>query len=236
MIYSPSLQFIGPSYPTFALNQLITEMEKINILIADDHQLIRDTWSYILNNDVRFNVIAAVASGEAAVEETQKVRPDVVLMDINMGEMTGFEATKQIRKNSPGTKVIGVSMHSMPAYAKKLFKMGATGYVTKNSTREELVNAIIDVHAGNNFVCEEVKVILTRQEMEPDNAKPDINTLSKRELEVVEFIKYGKSSKEIAGHLGVSLKTIEVHRYNILKKLTLPNAPALVNFLNHHGF
>ena len=210
-------------------------MEKINILIADDHQLIRDTWSYILNSDPRFLVIAAVGSGEESVELAHKLRPDVVLMDINMGTMSGFEATKLIRKQSPATKVIGVSMHSMPAYAKKLLKMGGNGYVTKNSTRDELVNAIIEVHAGNTFICEEVKVILSKQEIEPENETPDINVLSKRELEVVEFIKYGMSSKEIAGQLGVSLKTIEVHRYNILKKLTLPNAPALVNFLNHHG-
>ena len=95
-------------------------MEKINILIADDHQLIRDTWSYILNSDPRFLVIAAVGSGEESVELAHKLRPDVVLMDINMGTMSGFEATRLIRKQSPATKVIGVSMHSMPAYAKKL--------------------------------------------------------------------------------------------------------------------
>ena len=210
-------------------------MEKIQILIADDHQLIRDTWTYILNNDSRFEVIASVASGEEAIEVAERLRPHIVLMDINMGEMSGFEATRIIKKQSPGSKVIGVSMHSMPAYAKKLFKMGGSGYVTKNSTRDELLKAIVEVHTGNTFVCEEVKVILSRQEIEPVTEKPDINMLSKRELEVVEFIKYGLSSKEIAGELGVSLKTIEVHRYNILKKLTLPNAPALVNFLNHHG-
>ena len=210
-------------------------MKKITILIADDHQLIRETWTYMLNNDPRFMVVGVAATGEQAIELAKESRPDIVLMDINMGDMSGFEATRQVKKISPGSKIIGVSMHSMPVCAKKMMKMGASGYVTKNSGKEEFFRAIIEVNSGKTYICEEVKNILTEQEMESDNHKPGINSLSKRELEIVMFIKDGISSKEISNQLGLSIKTVEVHRYNILKKLTLPNAAALVNFVNHQG-
>jgi DNA-binding NarL/FixJ family response regulator len=211
-------------------------MEKITVLVADDHQLIRDAWTYMLNSDTRFCVIGVASSGEQAVELASALRPGVVLMDINFQGLSGFEATQLIRKKSPGSRVIGVSMHTMPAYAKKMLKMGASGYVTKNSSKEEFFEAILEVRQGKTFICSEVKDILARQEMESDNSKPDINILSKRELQIVDCIKDGLSSKEISGKLGVSLRTIEVHRYNILKKLTLPNSAALVNYVNQVGF
>lgn len=210
-------------------------MEKISILLADDHQLIRETWKYILEADPRFTVVGTAENGEQAIELAQNTRPKVVLMDINMHEMSGFEATKQIKKVSPGSKVIGVSMHSMPAYAKKMLSVGASGYVTKNSSKNELIKAIIDVSEGKISICDEVKNIITNQEMDQDVPKQDINSLSKRELEVVQFIKKGLSSKEISGQISVSIKTVEVHRYNILKKLDLPNSAALVNFVNSQG-
>ena len=210
-------------------------MEKISILLADDHQLIRETWKYILDADPRFTVIGTASNGEEAIEFAKNNRPKVVLMDINMHEMSGFEATKQIKKISPGSKVIGVSMHSMPAYAKKMLSVGASGYVTKNSSKSDLIKAILEVNDGKISICDEVKSIITNQELEPDAPKQDINSLSKRELEVVQFIKKGLSSKEISGQISVSVKTVEVHRYNILKKLALPNSAALVNFVNQCG-
>jgi two-component system invasion response regulator UvrY len=211
-------------------------MEKITILIADDHKLVRDAWSFTLNSNPRFTVIGSASSGEEAVELAETLRPMIVLMDINMGEMSGFDATQIIRNRMPDMKVIGVSMHTMPAYVKKLLKMGGSGFVTKNSNKEELFEAIIQVCQGKTYICEEVKQIVAKQEFETDGHKPDISILSKRELEVVQHIRNGLSSREISGRLGVSLRTIEVHRYKILKKLTLPNAAALVNFVNHQGF
>ena len=209
-------------------------MAKINIIITDDHQLVREAWTLLLNNDPRFNVVAAVGLGEQAVELAKSMQPDIVLMDINMSDLSGFEATKLIRKYSPRTKVIGVSIHSMPVYAKKMLSMGAAGYVTKNSPKEELMQAIMEVMNGKIFICSEVKDILAHQKLEPGNSLPDINLLSKRELEIAQLIKSGLSSGEIAKKLNLSLKTVEVHRYNILKKLLLPNAAALVNFINQN--
>ena len=209
-------------------------MEKISILIADDHKLIRETWSFILNSDARFNVIAQCSNGEEAIEMAQKLRPKIALLDINMSPTNGIEATEQIRKFSPSTKIIGVSMHSQPAYVKKLLKLGAMGYVTKNSPQQEMFEAIMEVNAGRRFICSEVKTILSEQIFEEDNAT-GANTLSSRELDVIKHIKDGLSSKEIASHLSISLKTVEVHRHNILKKLNLKNSAALVNYINVSG-
>ncbi len=210
-------------------------MGKITILLVDDHKLIRDSWSFILNSDGRFLVIGETSNADEAVEIARTKKPDIVLMDINMTPVNGFEATKLVRKFSPGSKIIGISMHSMPAYARRMLQIGAMGYVTKNSSKDELINSIVEVYGGKKYICEEVKNILAQQELEDEGGTPDMNVLSRRELDIVQLIKEGLSSKEIALRLDISLKTVEVHRYNILKKLSLKNTAALVNFINVHG-
>jgi len=210
-------------------------MDTITILLVDDHKLIRESWSIILNNDPRFSVIGETSNVDDAVNIAKDQRPQIVLMDINMSPVNGFEATKLIRKYSPGSRIIGISMHSMPAYARKMLQLGAMGYVTKNSSKDELLTAITEVSSGKKYVCEEVKNILAQQELVEEGGQPDMNILSRREIDVVQLIKEGLSSKEIAMRLDISLKTVEVHRYNILKKLNLKNTAALVNFTNANG-
>ncbi|MCG2617393.1 response regulator transcription factor [Terrimonas sp. NA20] len=210
-------------------------MEKVTILLVDDHKLIRDSWSFILNSDPRFIVIAETSSGEEAIQIAAQKTPDIILMDVNMSPVNGFDATKQIQKISPESKVIGVSMHTMPAYAKRMLQLGAMGYVTKNSSKEEMIAAIIEVSEGKKYICEEVKNILAQQELDETAAQGDMNNLSRREIDIIKLIKEGMSSKQIALELDISLKTVEVHRYNILKKLKLKNTAALVNFINIKG-
>ena len=207
-------------------------MEKINVLIADDHKLIRETWSYILNSDERFNVIAECGDSEQAVEVTKQKRPHIVLMDINILPISGFEATERIKKVSPATKVIGVSMHSQPAYAKKMLQIGAKGYVTKNSSKEEMIKAILEVNEGSKYVCDEIKNNISELVLEENKDMPNVNALTEREIQIINLIKEGQSSKEIAAALNISLKTVEVHRHNVLKKLKLKNSASLVNFIN----
>ena len=208
-------------------------MEKISILIADDHTLVRETWSFILNTDARFSVIAESGSGEEAIELAKKLRPNIVIMDINLPGMNGIEATQQIRKYSPGTKILGVSLHTQPTYARKMIQKGAMGYVTKNSSREEMFKAIMEIQSGKKYICEEIKNILSEQVISGEDQQTGLNSLSQREIEIIAYIKKGFSSKEIADSLSISVKTVEVHRYNILKKLNLKNAAALVNFINN---
>ena len=211
-------------------------MDKITILLVDDHRLIRDSWSFILNSDPRFSVISETSSGEEAIEIAKEKKPQVILMDVNMSPVNGFDATKQILRDSPETKVIAVSMHTLPAYAKRMIQIGAMGYVTKNSSKEEMMTAIVEVNSGRKYICEEVKAILAQQELDETNpGEPDMNNLSKREIDIIKLIREGHSSKEISTQLDISLKTVEVHRYNILKKLKLKNTAALVNFINLKG-
>ncbi len=212
-------------------------MEPIKILLVDDHKLIRESWSFVLNSDHRFSVIGETSSGDEAIVMTKDMSPDVVLMDVNMSPLNGFDATRIIQKNSPSTKVIGVSMHSMPAYTKRMMQLGAMGYVTKNSSKDEMITAILEVQNGKKYICEEIKNILAQQELEENSeGGADMNNLSRREIDIIKLIRDGLSSKEISIELDISLKTVEVHRYNILKKLKLKNAAALVNFINTKGF
>jgi len=208
-------------------------MSKITILIADDHTLIRETWSFILNSDPKFQVVAECGTGEEAVTKARELHPDIVIMDINMPGINGIEATEQIKKISPESKIIGVSLHTQPTYARKMMQKGAMGYVTKNSSREEMFKAIEEVYEGKKYICEEIKNILSEQVLSGDDQPTGLNTLSQREIQIIALIKKGYSSKEIAESLEISVKTVEVHRYNILKKLNLRNAAALVHFIHN---
>lgn len=211
-------------------------MKKVSIMIVDDHTLIRETWSFLLGKNENFDVVAECGDGERAIELARDKRPDVVLLDINMAPMSGFDVLKMIRKYSPGSKIIGVSMHSQPAYAKKMLRLGAKGYVTKNSPRQEMLEAISEVSQNHVYICQEVKNILSDQLLNQDQTNPDINNLSDREMQIVRALKEGLSSKEIASELSISLKTVEVHRHNILKKLKLKNTVSLINFINSQAF
>jgi DNA-binding NarL/FixJ family response regulator len=203
----------------------------INILIADDHKLIRETWTFILNRDTRFKVIGSCSNSEEAVKMSKEKHPDVVLMDINMVPFSGIEATRRIREVSPDSRIIGVTMHSQPAYAKKMLQLGASGYVTKNSSKEEMINAILEVSRGNKFLCKEIKELISEANVD-SAAISAINSLTEREMDVINLIKQGSSSKDISLKLDISIKTVEVHRHNILKKLKLKNAASLIHFMN----
>lgn len=209
-------------------------MKTTSILIADDHTLVRETWSFILNSHADFSVVAEAGSAEQAIEQARSLRPDAVLLDINLPGISGIEAATQLRKYSPASRIIGVSMHTQPAYARRMMQAGAMGYVTKNSGRGELFEAISEVMQGRKYICQEIKNILSEQMFfGADLGKESINNLSLREIEIIRRIKKGESSKEIAAALCIAVKTVEVHRYNILRKLKLKNAAALVNFIHN---
>lgn len=210
-------------------------MSKITVMIVDDHTLIRETWSFLLGRNENFEVIAELGDGQKAIDIARDKRPQIVLLDINMAPLNGFDVLKMIRKLSPGSKVIAVSMHSQPAYAKKMLRLGAKGYVTKNSPKQEMLDAITEVNKGNIYICQEVKNILSEQMLGEEDTSAGLNQLSEREIEVINQIRDGLSSKEIADKLGISIKTVEVHRHNILKKLKVKNTASLINYINSSG-
>lgn len=209
-------------------------MNAIKIFLVDDHTLLREAWKMTLVSHPEFSIIGEAGSGEEAVEMVQKLRPDVITMDINLPGINGIEATRRTRQIAPTSKILGVSLHTQPAYARKMMHAGASGYVTKNSSKDEMFKAIAEIHKGRKYICTEIKNILSTQLMNDDEQKAIIQSLSSREIQVIKHIKNGNSSKEIARDLFISVKTVEVHRYNILKKLNLKNAAALVNFINKY--
>jgi DNA-binding NarL/FixJ family response regulator len=210
-------------------------MQKVTILLIDDHRLLRESWTGILNSDSRFSVVGHTGNGAEATEMVKRLQPTIVLVDINMTPVDGFEVTRHICKNTPQSRVIGLSMYNNIISVKRLLAIGARGYLTKNSSKEEMILAIAEVSKGNKYVCEEVKNILAQQELEDNNGVLLLNSLSKREIEIVQQIKRGFSSREIALMLNINQKTVEVHRYNILRKLKLKNRASLVNYFNANG-
>jgi DNA-binding NarL/FixJ family response regulator len=136
-------------------------MKQINIIFVDDHPLIRKAWAFILNQDARFKLVASCESGEEAIEKSRELCPDVVVMDIRMRGISGIEATQLIHKNCPATKIIGLSFHTLPEYARGIFQSGAKGYLTKFSDPQEIFKAIIEVYNGNSYICQDMANILS---------------------------------------------------------------------------
>jgi two-component system invasion response regulator UvrY len=207
-------------------------MKNITILVADDHTLTREIWSSVLNSDSRFHVIGSAAVGDKAVRLITRYRPDIVLIDVTNNGLQGEEIIREVRKASSKSKILVLSPHSQPVYVKKAMRSGASGYLTKNSSWNEMTDALIEIYNGKKYLCNEVKNILAEKSIADEDEKTGINSLSERELEIISFIKQGLPSREIAKKLDISTKTVEVHRYNILKKLQLKNTASLVNFIN----
>jgi two-component system invasion response regulator UvrY len=211
----------------------MTATKKISIMLVDDHTLIRESWRALLATIENMEIVAECGDGRLAGELAKNARPDIVLLDLNMQPMNGFEVLTVIRKLSPLSKIIGLSMRSEPVIAKKLLRSGAKGYLTKNSPRHEMIDAINEVNKGNSYICQEVQTLLSLQTS--DNKPPDINCLSASELQLLRLLSDGDTSKEIAEKSGITVKTVEVHRHNILKKLKLRNTTALICYVHSHA-
>lgn len=208
-------------------------MKKITIAVIDDHKLIRQMWAKLFADNVEIEITGESGTLQEAVEMIKIKRPDIVLLDINLPDASGLDAVPLIRKFSPGTRIIAVSMISQPAYAKKMLRLGARGYVTKNSSHDEMLKAVEEVMNDRVYVCTEIRNILSDQALMTEINEPTVKDLSLREIEIIKLIKDGLSSKEISASLNISVRTVEVHRHNILRKLKLKNAPSLINFINN---
>jgi len=210
-------------------------MKKIKVVLVEDHKMIRQMWVAMFDALPGFTLVGECDTPEAVVELCSQKKPDIVLLDINLKKQSGLDAIPLIRAASPDTKVIMVSMHNQPAFAKKAFALGANGYVTKNSAPAEVVKAITTTLKGDRYICEEIRNIIALSDIDEMEGMNALKALSVRETEIAGFLRDGLSSKEIGDKLNISVRTVEVHRQNILKKLKVKNTIALVQLINENG-
>ena len=210
----------------------------VRIILADDHTIVRQGLAKLLEGEPDLKVVAEAEDGRQAVNQVQKFRPDIVLMDIAMPNLNGIEATRQIKKLSPQTKVIILSMHSHDRYINELFSLGASGYLLKNSTGTDIINAIHAALQGNTYLSPSVsrRVIEDYISMKSKSSRDDLySKLSNREREVFQMIAEGRSTREISDMLCVSPSTVKTHRANIMDKLNMDNISQLIQFAIHLG-
>jgi len=203
----------------------------LRILLADDHTLMRQGLRHILESNPDLAVVAEASSGIEAVEAAARFKPDVAVVDVAMKELNGIEATAQILKRSPQTAVLILSMHSDERYVLRAVKAGARGYVLKNSAGEELIQAILAVQKGTAFFSPAVSGIFQDSLAYIRNqrgAADRFELLTDRERQVFQLLAEGNSNKEIAARLGLSLHTVETHRWRIMEKLDLHSTAELV--------
>jgi DNA-binding NarL/FixJ family response regulator len=210
----------------------------IRILLADDHTVVRDGLRALLEKQPDMEVVGEAADGRDSIRLAEEQRPDVVIMDIAMPNMNGIEATRRIVAANPATAVVILSMHQDESYVLRALKAGAKGYLLKDSLRSDVIDAIRSVSQGRSFLTKKVGRILQEdyvRQLERRGLDDSYDLLTDREREVLQLIAEGRTNKEVAGLLTVSLTTVETHRTHILQKLSLHSVPELILYAVRKG-
>jgi DNA-binding NarL/FixJ family response regulator len=210
---------------------------KVRVLIAEDHETVREGLKLILGGQSDIEVVGEAGDGVTAVERAQELLPDVVLMDISMPRLNGLKATKKLKESCPNVKVIAITRHKDDGYLQQILSVGASGYVLKQSSSPELLHAIRSVAAGGKYldpaVAEKVIGGFAANRSGTLNSRRE---LSHRETETLRLLAWGYSNKEIAGQLGLSVKTVEVHKANAMKKLGMQSRIEIVRYAVLQGW
>lgn len=207
-------------------------------MIAEDHTILREGLRALLSSDPDFEIVGEAEDGRAAIRRVETLLPDLVLMDLSMPRMNGLEAIKDIKKQSPDTKIVALTVHKAEEYILATLKAGADGYVLKDAHHSELVLALKNVLSGKRYLSPGISEKVIEGYLEGRKAlKPAsiYDTLTQREREILKLIAEGYKNKEVADYLCISLKTVEKHRANLIKKLDLHNAAALTAFAMEKG-
>jgi DNA-binding NarL/FixJ family response regulator len=213
-------------------------MSQVRILLADDHNILRDGMRLLLERQAGFSVVGEAADGREIVQLTQAHAPDVVVMDIAMPNMNGIEATRRIVEKFPRTGVVILSMHYDESYVIRSLKAGARAYLLKDAMKAELIAAIRAVAEGRSFFSPRISRILQEDYVEALGRKGSDDTydlLTEREREILQLVAEGKTNKEIASSLNVSLYTVDTHRTHILQKLNLHSVPEVILYAVRKG-
>jgi DNA-binding NarL/FixJ family response regulator len=208
-------------------------MHKIKVLVADDHELIRQGIRSILRSDRHTQVVGEAVSGLHAVQQSERLHPDVVIMDLAMPELDGIEATRRIRAANPNTYVMVLTMHDSEVMVRKVLNAGASGYVLKSELANKLKTALQVVGRGKRYLSDQLsEVLMNRYLQEPPLSQELFFRLTHREQEVSELLSLGKSSKEISEILNITVRTVDTHRANIMRKL---NVHSVTELLHKHS-
>lgn len=208
-------------------------MNKTNVLLVDDHQIILDGLKSLLKNAEEINFSAEANNGREALRILDILSIDVVLMDIDMPVMNGIDALKEIRKRFPDVKVIILSMHNEAGMIKNLIELGASGYLLKSCSQDELIDAITKVASGHSFFSADVTLSLLNPQT--SNGKTKVEFLTERETEILKLIAAGFSNKEIGDKLFISHRTVDTHRTNLMKKLDVGNIAGIISYAIRNG-
>jgi two-component system response regulator NreC len=211
---------------------------KLRIVLADDHTILREGLRSLLTADPDFEIVGEARDGREAVRCVEKLGPDLLLMDLSMPRMSGMDAIREIKRRFPDTKIIALTVHKTEEYLLTTLQAGADGYVLKDATHDELIMAIKNVMGGKSYLSPGVSEKVIEGYLEGKGNSRSVSsweTLSQREREVLKLIAEGYKNKEIAEDLCISLKTVEKHRANLMKKLDLHNAAALTVYAVDRG-
>lgn len=203
-------------------------MESLKLLVADDHEIVRKGVRCLLEAQPGWQVMAEASNGREAVEQAKWLKPDVAILDIGMPSLNGLEAARQILKNDPHIKIVILTMHDSDSLVREVLKMGARGYVSKTDAMRDLVTAINAVRSGDTFFTAKVAEVVLEGCLNKSEATD--SRLTPRQREIIQLLAEGKSSKEIAVALGLSTKTAETHRANIMKRLNCHSASEIVRY------
>ena len=209
----------------------------IKVVLADDHMIFRDGLHSLLDRQPDMEVVAEADNGRVALKHAKKLSPDVVIMDIGMSELNGIDATRQIVKMLPGVKVLALSMYSDKRFVKEMLKAGASGYMLKDSAFNELIDAIRVVVENKIYISPSVAGIVLDDYLGASTDKESSvrSLLTAREMEVLQLLAEGKSMKQIALSLSLSIKTIESHRTRIMQKIDVSNIADLTKYAIREG-
>ncbi|HOW55528.1 MAG TPA: response regulator transcription factor [Syntrophorhabdaceae bacterium] len=210
---------------------------KIRILLADDHKIIREGLKALIEKQADMEVAAEAQDGMTTIKLAQKIQPHIIIMDIGMPEMNGIEATRQIISENGNVKIIALSMHSDRRFVLEMLKAGASGYLLKDSAFEELVTAIHTIMSNQPYLSPKVTDIVVKEYLHslPKNESNVFNILTVREREVLQLLAEGKSTKQIASTLNLSVKTVETHRQQIMDKLEIRSVAELTKYAIREG-
>lgn len=209
----------------------------IKVMIVDDHSIVREGVSRLLERHADITVVGTAASGRAALGLADELSPEVVLMDVVMPDMNGIEATKEILKGHPGVRVLMLSMHRDRKTVSQALKSGAMGYLLKDRFSAELVQAVRALHAGQLYLCSDIVAVVIDDYLRrvPESAVELQSVLSGREREILRLIAEGKNSKTIGFLLDINVKTVDSHRQRIMKKLRLRSIAELTSYAVREG-